>query len=142
MAITGSALGARPFPLRVGLAGWIVSELFADPGLPIRGTLDQEVVVVLVKGDDELVEEAFRAQDALKRHLKRGVFDERDVRIPGALRVRHQGEMDVLKLDSPVTAEDPQPSDVSSCTSDSNSHSVCRTAVKEGDRGAGIEQCT
>lgn len=126
--------------MRVRPVNRLVGEGIADARFPIGGTFDEEIVVVLVEGHNELVKEAFGPEHALERHLQRWILDERNMGLPGGFGIRDEREAHLFELDRPMTAQDANRSDVRARSSDPNADGICGTSVEERDRCTGVDQ--
>lgn len=136
----GAPFHLRPLPLRVWSVRRVVNELITDSCLPRSWSLDQEIVAILVEGDDVLVEESLGTEDPLEWHLQRRVLHKRNAGLPGALRIRDERQVDVLKLNRPMTAEDTHRARFSTSPANPNTKGVCRPTVEECDRRSGVDQ--
>ena len=135
-----SSVAAAVKPVPIGRRCGVTREMSPNSIVEVVRALDHEVLVVLVEGHREPIEEAVRSQHALKRHLKLPADDERDARRPGEAGYCGKRELDVLELHSPVAAQNPDLPVLSPGVIEANTDSVASTSIEEGHWSTGVDQ--
>jgi hypothetical protein len=118
----------------------VIHKVLAGPVVEVVGALDNEIVIILVKCDREFVRKPISAENTLERHLEGWIHHKRDPSCPVDSWFDREREFDVLKLDRPLTSENPDPSMVCSGLPEPNADGSTGALIEERDRGSGVDE--
>ena len=117
-----------------------MSEVHPDAIVEVIRPLDDEVLVVLVEGHGEPVQEAVRAEDPLERHLQSRVRHEGHPSCPLDAVLGRKGELNIGELNSPVTTKDADLCVLGPCLPKTHTYGIASASVEERDRCACVDE--